>query len=304
MINNKVAVTTLKGGAGKSTISVNIVPMSFYFNTDKKYHKEISTEIFLVDNRFEGIKDKEEIVIPIASSESPIKIHEPLNPSNKKSMEYLGEEVDSKAIESSEYNNIIVDIGAGTDARNVIKSLSETIALDDFVIIVPFFLSSDYIGSAIDTIQEIRKQNKNVRILAVANKLGEDVFEDAQHLGMDIKTYVNRFIDREFGAKTLELLSREAKISYIRDYEEELGKLGSKSVLLDMIVENFMKEELTFSYEMNEEKELYKSSLEKNEDKDTAKHTFAENRRKIINKYAYLDMYKDLKVFFEDLKDI
>lgn len=152
----KIIVCNTKGGCGKSITSQHILP--FYFFQKNNGFDALDLSIFEIDATN---KSRENFY-----TNSCVKYH--YNKLNN------SEEIKDIFIDSffDEDSNSIFDIGGGRDSFEAIESLLEVESgIEDFLFLIPFFLSDDSFSGAYEVFERIIAKAPKANILFVANKM-------------------------------------------------------------------------------------------------------------------------------------
>ncbi|KAB7891285.1 hypothetical protein [Poseidonibacter ostreae] len=201
----KIVVGNTKGGCGKSTIAQHSLP--YYFYELNKGFTDLKLNIFEID--------------ATNMSRDSYYTHSCANYNYNKLND--SEELKDIFIESffDDEEGFIFDIGGGRDSIETIESLLEVESgIDDFLFIIPFFLSEDSFSGAFEVYEKIFSKSPNANILFVLNKApyvldsgrvphklyltDEDILKEIQALGIDTSkiidnkiplTYIPEFIE-------------------------------------------------------------------------------------------------------------
>jgi len=249
-----IIVANTKGGAGKTTIALNILPLLLSQNSSSK---EIT--YYQLDDNNKIISNSEKIEIKTYKIDEANEVLDEIMLENLTNPEKIN----------------IIDCGGGNDTKIVIKNLAEN-NIEDNIFIVPLNQNLSVRYNVIDTINLIKENFKNPKIILIANS----VF-DVDNIQ---KEFLSIFGDEDFGIEPLNLKELNIKNIGIVPFIPFLQIIeGKKEILLDKYSEakDILKDEKVATKKFAEklDKELKEGKITKEE----MKQKFSEFRNMVRN---------------------
>ena len=249
-----IVVCNTKGGAGKTTISLNVLPLL------------IKTKIEDEEIAYYQLDDNNKIILN--SNNVKIKTYK-INEANE-----VLDEIMLENLTNPEKANI-VDCGGGNDTKIVIKNLAEN-RIEDNIFIIPLNQNLSVRHNVIDTINLIKENFKNAKIILIAN----NVF-DVNNIQ---KEFLSIFGDEDFDIEPLNLKELNVKNIGIVPFIPFLQVIeAKKEILLDKYNEakEILKDEKIATKKFAEklDKELKEGKITKEE----MKQKFSEFRNIVRN---------------------
>ena len=274
-----------KGGAGKSLLAQQIIPMAFFYN-DKKKKSDFS--LFLVDT-----KNKNEMESGFSSTFKEIVTVRSIDDI---AVDMLSNEIEDRGLD--ENKRIIVDAGGGENTVAVTKALGTLFDLDDSLILIPTFLDSEYIESVQTTITEIKKERDDANICVIVNKVSKGHYEEAKRIGVGIEEYITEYISVNLNKKKLwsRITQESSSIICYPDMSNFVKCIPEGKAVLDIIEDNLLDENLTYQNEAKQLKEEFiAGNMQKNE--------LMEAKSNLVAKHRLVELYNNSIGLFESLKE-
>jgi len=270
-----IIVCNTKGGAGKTTIALNVLPLLI----SEVSKKEIA--YYQLDDNNKIISNSEKVNI------KTYKIDE--------ANEVLDEIMLENLTNPDKIN--IIDCGGGNDTKIVIKNLAEN-GVEDNIFVVPLNQNLSVRYNVIDTINLIKENFKNPKIILIAN----NVF-DVNNIQ---KEFLSIFGDKDFNVEPLNLKELNIKNIGIVPFIPFLQIIeAKKEIFLDKYNEakDILKDEKIATKKFAEklDKELKENKITKEE----MKEKFSEFRNIVRNAKRIVDASEKIIEANKDiLKDL
>jgi hypothetical protein len=289
-MKNIIVVMGEKGGAGKTILSTQFLPLILLNNTKEKDLKDLSIKLALIDsNNKMGYASRDE---------SKVKVVEKLKAKNSYSMEEFTEffEDTGDSLKSNDY--LVVDVGGGEDTNVAIKALSKAPTLNDALIVVPFYLTDEYVSGMISTVAKIKASNNRVKIVVVANRVGDKYTDEAEARGIPLIDVVEKHLKNMLGGSEYRtLVDSVDTLMAIEEFTEACENAKDGTLMFDAVYENAFDANLTYS----DEADILKQAYKKEEDSEQSTMTYRVDRKMLVKKYSYIDVLKSLKDFSNTL---
>jgi len=284
-----MVIMNQKGGAGKSELATQFLPLSILNST--KDLDSLSIKIAMIDSKNKmGVSPKDD---------SKVEIVNKIKAENEYSMEEFSEFFQSARRKLKDNEYLIVDVGGGTDTDIALCSLSETSSLNSSLVVIPFFLEDEYIDGMMKTVKAVREANSEVKIAIVANKIISKYTDEADAKGISLDVVVKKHLEDIVGKKELDdLMKNVDEFLVIPELQKACENSKNGKLMFDFVIQNAKDESLTFAKEIETLENEYFSG------DDSADEDFSDARKELIKKYSYIDAYKKLDDFSKKLDSI